>query len=173
MICHTRQIRIVRPSAINYIFFTIENLNCTVFGSLAHIFIYIYSKYIIIYTVGQSSSSSRTVRRHVLCAHWTQWWRLAGFPHTASCLPSHAIMAHRLEFFDGAYITKADTPQCRGGNPYFFSENPYTSVSFIYASIYRENVHAIHIAMQFANKSRHCVIKVDSQQQRTKIGALP
>ena len=30
----------------------------------------------------------------------------AGFPHTASCFPSHAIMAHRLEFFDGAYVTK-------------------------------------------------------------------
>ena len=43
-----------------------------------------------------------------------------------------------------------DTPQFRGGNPYFFIENPYQSVSFIYASMYRENVHAIHIAMQFA-----------------------
>ena len=31
---------------------------------------------------------------------------------------------------------------------------------------------AIHIAMQFAKKSPHCVIKIDSQQQRTKIGAL-
>ena len=66
----------------------------------------------------------------------------------------------------------AGTPQFRGGNPYYFSENPYTSVSFIYASIYRENVHAIHIAMQFAKKSRHCVIQIDSQRQRTKIGAL-
>ena len=66
----------------------------------------------------------------------------------------------------------ADTPQVRGGNPYFFSENPYQPVSFIYASMYRENVHEIHIAMQFANKSRHCVIKIDSQQQRTNIGAL-
>ena len=47
---------------------------------------------------------------------------------------------------------KTDTPQFRGGNPYFFSENPYQSVSFIYASMYRENVHAIHIAMQFAKK---------------------
>ena len=42
-----------------------------------------------------------------------------------------------------------DTPQFREGNPYFSSENPYKSVSFIYASIYRENFHAIHIAMQF------------------------
>ena len=46
----------------------------------------------------------------------------------------------------------ADTPQFRGGNPYFFSENPYQSVSFIYASMYRENVHAIHITMQFLPK---------------------
>ena len=68
--------------------------------------------------------------------------------------------------------SRPDTPQFRGGNPYFFSENPYQSVSFIYASMYRENVHAIHIEMQFAKKSRHCVIKVDSQQQRTKTGAL-
>ena len=65
-----------------------------------------------------------------------------------------------------------DTPQFCGGNPYFFAENPYQSVSFIYASMYRENVHAIHIAMQFAKKSRHCVIEIDSQQQRTKIGPL-
>ena len=47
---------------------------------------------------------------------------------------------------------RADTPQFRGGNPYFFSENLYQSVSYIYASMYRENVHAIHIAMQFAKK---------------------
>ena len=47
-----------------------------------------------------------------------------------------------------------DTPQLfRGGNPYFFSENLYQSVSFIYASMYRENVNAIHIAMQFAKKN--------------------
>ena len=59
-----------------------------------------------------------------------------------------------------------------GGNPYFFSENLCQSVSFIYASMYSENFHAIHIAMQFTNKSRHFAIKIDSQQQRTKIGAL-
>ena len=41
----------------------------------------------------------------------------------------------------------ADTPQFRGGNPYFVSENLYQSVSFIYASMCRENVHTIHIAM--------------------------
>ena len=69
-------------------------------------------------------------------------------------------------------VSDTDTPQFCGGNPYFFSENPYQSVSFIYASMYRENVNAIHIEMQFAKKSRHCVIKVDSQQQRIKTGAL-
>ena len=61
----------------------------------------------------------------------------------------------------------ADTPQFRGGNPYFFSENPYQSVSFIYASMYRENVRAIHITMQFlqkkiatlCNKNRHPAAK--------------
>ena len=64
-------------------------------------------------------------------------------------------------------ISNADTPQFRGGNPYLFSENPYQSVSFIYASMYRENVHAIHITMQFLQKkSRHCVIQIDIQQQK-------
>ena len=48
---------------------------------------------------------------------------------------------------------RSDTPQFRGRNPYFFSENLYQSVSFIYASTYRENVHAIHITMQFAKKT--------------------
>ena len=66
----------------------------------------------------------------------------------------------------------SDTPHFGEGNPYFFSENLYQSVSFIYASMYSENVHAIHIAMQFTKQSRHCVIKIDSQQKRTKIGAL-
>ena len=46
----------------------------------------------------------------------------------------------------------ADTPHFRWGNPYFFTENLYQSVSFIYASMYRENVHAIHITMRFAKK---------------------
>ena len=45
--------------------------------------------------------------------------------------------------------SNSDTPQFRGGNLYFFSENLSQSVSFIYASMYSENVHAIHIAMQF------------------------
>ena len=39
--------------------------------------------------------------------------------------------------------------------------------NFIYASMYSENFHAIHIAMQFTKKSRHCVIKIDSP--RTKM----
>ena len=46
----------------------------------------------------------------------------------------------------------ADMPQFCWGNPYFFSENLYQSVFFIYASMYRENVHAIHIKMRFAKK---------------------
>ena len=37
-----------------------------------------------------------------------------------------------------------DTPQFRWGNLYFFSEKLYQSVSFIYASMYREKVQAIH-----------------------------
>ena len=50
-------------------------------------------------------------------------------------------------------VLTSDTPQFRGGNPYFFNENLYQSVSFIYASMYSENGHAIHIAMQFTQKS--------------------
>ena len=57
-----------------------------------------------------------------------------------------------------------------GGNPYFYSENLYQSVSFIYASMYRENVRAIHIGMQFANKIATLCNK--NRQPRTKIGAL-
>ena len=56
-----------------------------------------------------------------------------------------------------------DTPQFRGGNPYIFSENPYQSVSFIYASMYRENVHAIHIAMQLQKIATLC----NKNRQRT------
>ena len=96
----------------------------------------------------------------------------------AAWFPEHKY-AHRTEFQwwfafqSNRFISLlTDTPQFCGANPYFFSENLYQSVSFIYASMYSENVHAIHIAMQFTKKSRHCVIKIDSQQQRTKIGAL-
>ena len=63
---------------------------------------------------------------------------------------------------------KADTPQFRGGNPYFFRENLYQTVSFVDASMYRDTFHTISISMQFGKKSRHCVglIKMDSQRQR-------
>ena len=89
-----------------------------------------------------------------------------------NCICHFLVLSHSIGRWQHYLPKTPDTPQFRGGNPYFFSENPYTSVSFIYASIFRENVHAIHIAMQFAKKSRHCVIKIDSQQQITKIGAL-
>ena len=84
---------------------------------------------------------------------------------------SHNIRESQYQLAVFAY-SLADTPQFRWGNPYFFSENLYQSVSFICASMYSENVHAIHIAMQFTKKSRHCVIQIDSRQQITKIGAL-
>ena len=44
-------------------------------------------------------------------------------------------------------VESRHTPQFRAGNPYFFSENLYQSVSFIYASMYREHVHAMGVAM--------------------------
>ena len=62
------------------------------------------------------------------------------------------------------YVPETDTPQFRGGNPYFFRENLYQSVSFIYASVYSENVHAIHTIPVYK--------KIATLQQRTKIGAL-
>ena len=65
----------------------------------------------------------------------------------------------------------ADTPQFRGGNPYFFSENPYQSVSFIYQSfiyqciaktftrfIYHDAVFAKKIAT-LCNTNRHPAAK--------------
>ena len=67
------------------------------------------------------------------------------------------------------------TPQTRHnfvGEIRIFSVKICSPLSFIYVSMYRENVHVIHIMMQFATKLQHCVIKIDSQQQRTKIGAL-
>ena len=53
------------------------------------------------------------------------------------------------------FVTPADTPQFRGGggNPYFFSETLYQSVSLIDASMYRDTFHAIRIAMQFAKSA--------------------
>ena len=44
----------------------------------------------------------------------------------------------------------ADTPQFLGGNPYFFCENLYQSVSFVDASMYHAIFHAIRVAIQFA-----------------------
>ena len=46
--------------------------------------------------------------------------------------------------------TYADTPQFLGGNPYFFCENLYQSVSFVDASMYHAIFHAIRVAIQFA-----------------------
>ena len=80
-------------------------------------------------------------------------------------------LCHHLPVSMESLLLEPDTPQFHGGNPYCFIENLFQSVSFICASMYRENVHAIHIAMQCAQKSRHCVTKIDSQQQITKIGA--
>ena len=94
------------------------------------------------------------------------------FPHTGNVEHGNSAAEFRTrnQVIPGsnppfATVSKiADTPQFRGGNPYLFSENPYQSVSFIYASMYRENVHAIHITMQFLQrKSRHCVIQIDIQ----------
>ena len=86
-----------------------------------------------------------------------------GSIHTnMSAICNLLFRAHKLLMF-------ADTPQFLGGNPYFFNENPYQSVSFIYAWMYRENVHAIDIAMQFANKSRHCVIKISSKEPKSEL----
>ena len=66
--------------------------------------------------------------------------------------------------------TESDTPQFCGGNPYFFSENPYQSVSFIDASMYRENVHAIHIAMQFAKNLNIMLYKSTASSEEPKSG---
>ena len=54
-------------------------------------------------------------------------------------------------------VIETDTPQFLGGNPYFFCENLYQSVSIVDASMYRDIFHAIRVATQFAKKLRHCV----------------
>ena len=69
---------------------------------------------------------------------------------SCKALPGHSVDVDSLHISYADIFT--DTPQFRGINPYFFSENLYQSVSFIYASTYSENVHAIHIAMQFTKK---------------------
>ena len=52
----------------------------------------------------------------------------------------------------------ADTPQFRGGNPYFFSENLYQSVSFTYASMCIAKTLTRFISRCILQKkSRHCV----------------
>ena len=66
------------------------------------------------------------------------------------------------------YVKEPDTPQFRGGNPYFFRENPYQSVSFIYASMYSENVHAIHtirLMHEFSKERQplHCDVIIGKQ----------
>ena len=68
-------------------------------------------------------------------------------------------------------------PQFLGGNPYFFCENLYQSVSFVDALMYHDIIHAIRIAMQFAKKSQHCVDASNTNRQilgatEPKIGLL-
>ena len=60
------------------------------------------------------------------------------------------------------------------GNPYFFNENLYQSVSFIVCIDVSRKRSRDSYRDEVCKKSRHCVglIKIDSQQQRTKIGAL-
>ena len=62
----------------------------------------------------------------------------------------------------------ADTPQFRGGNPYFFSENPYQSVSFICINVSRkgkrsrDSYHDAVFCQKIAtlcNKNRHPAAK--------------
>ena len=62
---------------------------------------------------------------------------------------------------------KPDTPQFRGGNPYFFRENPCQSVSFIYASMYSENVHAIHTIPYKFKKNRDIAAKNQNRSVRS------
>ena len=78
------------------------------------------------------------------------WWQRVQCQHGSVDWPFSQYRGHLLQ----GLVT--DTPPFRGGNPYFFSENLSQSVSFIYASMYSENVHAIHIAMQFT-KNRDIV----------------
>ena len=85
----------------------------------------------------------------------------------SNCVAVDVGLLEVITFEWPSVVFYADTPQFCGENPYLFSENPYQSVSFIYASMYRENVHAIHITMQFLQKKlRHCVIQIDIQQQK-------
>ena len=67
----------------------------------------------------------------------------------------------------------ADTPQFLGGNPYFFCENLYQSVSIVDASMYRDIFHAIRVATQFAKKLRHCVDASNPNRQIEVYSVLP
>ena len=95
------------------------------------------------------------------------WHRSSGHPKQrilATPVDPNHLLGHRghpccwgLEalaylYFACWFDNRSNTTQFSRGNPYFFSENPYQSVSVIYASMYRENVYAIHIAMHFAKK---------------------
>ena len=55
---------------------------------------------------------------------WFLWW--------------FAVVCDGLRWFAVVCLLVTDMPQFRGGNPYFFSENLYQSVSFIDASMYRD-----------------------------------
>ena len=71
-----------------------------------------------------------------------------------------------------------DTPQFLGGNPYFFCENLYQSVSFVDALMYRDIFHAIRIAKQFAknrdntNTNRQLLGATELKIGLVEIGAL-
>ena len=81
----------------------------------------------------------------------TEFIAIPDMPPGTDCPYPIRILAF-FEMIRPYHVVIPDTPQFRWGNPYFFSENLYQSVSFIYASMYRENVHAIHITMRFAKK---------------------
>ena len=75
-------------------------------------------------------------------------WRRPGAPSPTKILATPVsrtqnVLACNSHQYNQIIFT--DTPQFRWGNPYFFSKNLYQSVSFIYASMYRENVHAIRV----------------------------
>ena len=95
--------------------------------------------------------------------------------------PGHASLVHTLEAVSAPAVSSVmgriqteikiankdtDTPQFRGGNPYFFSENPYQSVSFICINVSRkrsrDSYHDAVFAKKIAtlcNKNRHPAAK--------------
>ena len=72
-----------------------------------------------------------------------------------------------------AICAYADRPQFLWGNPYFFCENLYQSVSIGVASMYREIFHAIRVATQFAKKIRHCVDASNPNRQIEVYSVVP